>query len=123
VWRSNRYQVRETVGISEDGHRVYARCMTDTVVALLTSSSSLSVLWATPCGYGYDIDPSMPIEKHGVVFFGTKNGLVIALDAKTGNVLWKHRVGETIVHTPVPLEARCVLVSDLDGRLSLIQAR
>jgi len=123
VWRSNRYQVRETVGVSEDGHRVYARCMTDTVVALLTSSSSLSVLWATPCGYGYDIDPSMPIEKDGVVFFGTKNGLVIALDAKTANVLWKHRVGETIVHTPVPLEARCVLVSDLDGRLSLIQAR
>jgi len=123
VWRSNRYQVRETVGISEDGHRVYARCMTDTVVALSSSSSSLSVLWATPCGYGYDIDPSMPIEKDGVVFFGTKNGLVIALDAKTGHVLWKHRVGETIVHTPVPLEARCVLVSDLDGRLSLIQAR
>jgi len=123
VWRSNRYQVRETAGISEDGHRVYARCMTDTVVALSSSSSSLSVLWATPCGYGYDIDPSMPIEKDGVVFFGTKNGLVIALDAKTGDVLWKHRVGETIVHTPVPLEARCVLVSDLDGRLSLIQAR
>jgi len=33
VWRSKRYQVRECVGISEDGQRVYARCMTDTVVA------------------------------------------------------------------------------------------
>lgn len=123
VWRSNRYQVRETVGISNDGSRIYARCMTDTVIAFSPSSSSLSVLWASPCGYGYDIDPSMPIEKDGVVFFGTKNGLVIALDGKTGRVLWKHRVGETIVHTPVPLEANRVLVSDLDGQLMSIQAR
>ena len=122
VWRSNRYQVRETVGISEDGSRIYARCMTDTVIAF-SASSSLSVLWATPCGYGYDIDPSMPVEKEGVVFFGTKNGLLIALDGKTGRVLWKHRVGETIVHTPVPLDAHRVVVSDLDGRLTLIQAR
>ena len=121
VWRSNRYQVRETVGISGDGSRFYARCMTDTVVAVSASASSLSVAWATPCGYGYDIDPSMPIEKDGVVFFGTKNGLVIALDGKTGNLLWKHRVGETIVHTPVPLDARRVVVSDLDGRVVLIE--
>jgi outer membrane protein assembly factor BamB len=63
----------------------------------------------------------MPIEKDGIVFFGTKNGLVIALDGKTGNLLWKHRVGETIVHTPVPLDARRVVVSDLDGRVVLIE--
>jgi outer membrane protein assembly factor BamB/predicted MPP superfamily phosphohydrolase len=123
VWRSKRYQVRECVGLSQDSQRVYVKCMTDTVVAFSTTDSSPTTLWATSCGYGYDIDPSMPVEKDGAVFLGTKNGLIIALDGKTGSVLWKHRVGETIVHTLVPLDAHHVIASDLDGRLMLLKSK
>ena len=122
AWRTNRFQVRETVGISTDGKRVYARCMVDTVFAFSASAPSFSPLWVQSCGYGYDIDPSMPIEKDGVLFFGTKNGLLIALDAESGRVLWKHRVGETVVNTLVPLDAYRVIASDLDGRLMLLTA-
>lgn len=121
VWRTNRYQVRETVGISEDGKRVFARCMTDTVVAYSTSVESMETVWVTDAKYGYDIDPSMPIEKNGVVFFGTKNGLVYAMNGVTGEVLWRHRVGATIIHTPVPLDQHRVLVTDQDGRIVLVE--
>jgi outer membrane protein assembly factor BamB/predicted phosphodiesterase len=122
VWRTNRFQVRETVGVSADGMRVYARCMVDTVIAFSPSASSFSPFWAQSCSYGYDIDPSMPIEKDGVLFFGTKNGLIIALDAESGKVLWKHRVGETVVNTLVPLDAHHIIASDLDGRVMLVTA-
>lgn len=121
LWRTKRYQVRETVGISGDGKRIFARCMTDTVVAFSASASSMETDWVTDCKYGYDIDPSMPVEKEGVVFFGTKNGLVYALDGSSGNILWRHRVGETIVHTPVPLGNNRVLVADQDGRVMLVE--
>ena len=123
VWRTKRYQVRETVGISEDGKRIYARCMTDTVFAFSPSAGSLDVLWAQHCGYGYDIDPSMPVEKDGVVFFGTKNGLIFALDGPTGRILWKHRLSGTIVHTMVPLDGRRAVVTDLNGTIALLEAR
>ncbi|HTY36391.1 MAG TPA: PQQ-binding-like beta-propeller repeat protein [Bacteroidota bacterium] len=120
LWRSKRHQVRECIGISEDGERVYARCMTDTVIALSTRSSVPTEVWVSSCGYGYDIDPSMPMEHHGEVVFGTKNGLVYGLDASSGKVRWTHKVGVTIVSTPNIVDDHRVLVSDLDGTVTLI---
>ncbi|MEA3431600.1 MAG: PQQ-binding-like beta-propeller repeat protein, partial [candidate division WOR-3 bacterium] len=122
VWRSNLHQVREAIGISEDGSSVYARCMTDTLLAFSSSSSTPRLLWFTPCGYGYDIDPSMPMEKDGFVFFGTKNGLVLALDAQTGAVKWQYRVGVALVNTVAPIGANRVVVSDMDGRVMMIES-
>lgn len=123
VWRSSRHQVREAIGISEDLKTVYARCMTDTLLAFSADSSSPHLLWATPCGYGYDIDPSMPVEKDGVVFFGTKNGLVIAVDGETGALRWKHRVGVALVNTVFPVDAHRVVVTDMDGRVMMVESK
>jgi len=123
IWRSKQHQVRECVGISEDGSRIYVRCMTDTVVAFNSSASSPAEVWATNCGYGYDIDPSMPMERDGVVYFGTKNGVIFALDAHSGAILWEHRIGVTIASTPVPLKNRRVITSDLDGKISLLEEK
>jgi len=123
IWRTNQFAVRETVGTSKDGSRVYARCTTDNVIAVSTSGTQPEVLWNSNCGYGYDIDPSMPVEKDGTVFFGTKNGMVYALEGRNGAVRWKYRIGVTVVNTPVPVSAKQVLVTDLDGRIMLIAAR
>lgn len=120
VWRSNRHQVREAIGLSADGQTVFARCMTDTLLAFSSSSSTPELQWLTPCGYGYDIDPSMPLEKDGVIFFGTKNGLVFAVDAKTGAVLWQHRVGVTVVNTVAPIAANRAVVTDMDGKVTMV---
>jgi outer membrane protein assembly factor BamB len=123
IWRSTQHQVRESVGISGDGERIYARCMTDTLLAFNSSAPSATEIWISDCGYGYDIDPSMPQERDGVVYFGTKNGFVIAADAHNGAVLWKHRIGVTVASTPVPLDNHRVLVSDLDGKITLLEEK
>ena len=120
VWRSKRFQVREAIGISSDGETVFARTMRDTVVALRTDADSLSVEWLTHPGFGYDIAPCMLIEDRGEVIFGTKNGLVIALDRNDGRVLWQHKIGVTVVATPVPAMGG-ILVSDLDGRVVMLE--
>ncbi len=122
LWRTNRYHVRECVGIAQDGKRVYARTMEDTAFAFSPVKSSLSTDWVTDCMYGYDIDPSMPVEKDGVVFFSTQNGFVYALQANGGKILWVHRIGVTVVNTPVPLDGRRVIVTDTDGRIVLISS-
>lgn len=56
-------------------------------------------------------------EKDGVVFSSTKNGLIFAIEAKTGRLLWKHKVGNTLVNTVVPLSRDAVLYTDEDGYL------
>jgi outer membrane protein assembly factor BamB len=121
LWRSKRYQVRECVGVSQDRQRIYAKCMTDTVVAFSAAAATQQELWATACGYGYDIDPSMLIEHENVVQFGTKNGLVYGLDSRTGAVLWSYRIGVTIANTPVTLDNHRLIVTDLDGSITLLK--
>jgi len=46
-----------------------------------------------------------------------------ALDARTGAIRWRHRFGTGAVNTVVPLDAGRVLVTDLDGRVAVIEAR
>jgi outer membrane protein assembly factor BamB/predicted phosphodiesterase len=123
VWRSNRHQVREAIGLSADAQTVYARCMTDTLLAFSASATTPQLQWLTPCGYGYAIDPSMPLEKDGVIFFGTKNGFVFAVAAKSGVVKWQHRVGVTVVNTVAPSAANHVVVTDMDGRVMMLEER
>jgi outer membrane protein assembly factor BamB len=122
IWRTGDYMVRESIGISEDQSRFYIRAMQDSFYALSTSSHQPETVWEQKTDFGYDINSAMLVEKSGVIFYGTKNGLVYALDAKTGAVKWEHKVGVGVVNTVVPLSATLVLTSDFDGRIWLLEA-
>jgi outer membrane protein assembly factor BamB/predicted phosphodiesterase len=114
LWRSGRHQVRESIGISENGEAVFVRLMRDTIMAFATGEDE-KVLWATAAGFGYDINSAMLVEKGGRLFYGTKNGLILALDAQHGTILWKHRVGPGAVHTVEAVSATSILAADFDG--------
>ncbi len=117
VWRISNHLVRESIGLSEDGERVYVRTMQDSVIAFTTAPDHPEMLWALHAGFGYDINSGMLVERDGIVYYGTKNGLLLAIDGRTGSIQWKHRVGVGLLNTVVPLEDGDVLVSDFDGRV------
>lgn len=121
IWRTGMHKVRESIGISQDGERIYARCMEDTLLAFSSHSEVPRLIWATSCNYGYDIAPSMPMEKDGAVFFGTKNGFVYAVEAITGKLKFCFRAGVTSIHTVAPLDENQVIIADMDGRVMLIE--
>ena len=121
-WRSAKHQVRESIGISEDGARVYVRSMNDSLIALSAAGDELSDLWVTNAGFGYDINSAMIVEKEGVVFYGTKDGLLLAMDAKTGSILWEHRMGVAPLNTILPVGANEVIVSDWGGTVRAIRS-
>ncbi len=122
LWRTNRHKVRESIGIAENGQTIYARCMTDTLLAYNSKASVPELVWAKSCGYGYDIDPSMPIEKDGVIYFGTKNGYLFAIEAKSGQLKYRYRVGVTVVNTVTPIKRNQVVLTDMDGRIMMIES-
>jgi len=95
--------------------------MNDTLFAYDAASNVEKLVWATDCKYGYDIDPSMPMERDGKVFFGTKNGLVFCLDGKTGSIEWTHKISNTIVNTVAPIDGKSVVVTDFDGNIVLLR--
>ena len=120
VWRTFQSMVRETIGISEDRERLYSKTMNDSIVCFAAQGDQPVKIWASDVGFGYEHAPSMPVEKDGVVFGSTKNGLIFALDALTGNVLWKYKIGNSLISTVVPLSSTEVLFTATGGEVGLL---
>ncbi|HPT44208.1 MAG TPA: serine/threonine protein kinase, partial [Paludibacteraceae bacterium] len=59
-------------------------------------------------------------EKDGIVFGSTKNGLIFAVDALTGEVLWKHKIGNSLINTVLPLGNKKLLFTATSGETGLI---
>lgn len=136
VWRTKEYKVRETVGISEDGKTVYSKCMWDTIVALPTTTTqpyststqrevSLppSPRWVTHANFGYEHNPAMPLEKDGTLWVSTKNGLLLGIDANTGKVLFRHKIGNSILNTPLPLSGTECIFTSSEGTITYIRTK
>lgn len=120
IWGTDNLSVRESIGISGDGRRVFVRTTDDVIAAVAPDADGQETLWETEAGIGPDISSAQLAEKDGVVFYGTKNGLLLALDAATGEIKWRHRVGAALLNTVTPLSAKEVAVTDFDGRVTLI---
>ena len=120
IWRNNDWKFRETVGVSGDGKSVFARSMTDSVVAVNTKSAKFDLLWQGDFKYGYDIAPSMPVEKEGTLFWATKNGLITAANAANGAVIWQHKFEDFLINTVQPLSSKQLVFSNIDGKTARI---
>ena len=123
VWRTKEYKVRETVGMSEDGKTVYSKCMWDTVVAMDATTKEPITRWVTHADFGYEHNPAMPLEKDGTLWVSTKNGLLLGMDAETGKVLWRHKIGNSILNTPLPLSDKECIFTSSEGTITYIRVK
>ena len=123
VWRTKEYKVRETVGLSEDGKTVYSKCMWDTIVAMDATVAEPITRWATHAGFGYEHNPAMPLEKDGTLWVSTKNGLLLGVDAQNGNVMWRHKIGNSILNTPLPLSGTECIFTSSEGTVTYIRVK
>ena len=123
VWRTFESKVRETIGLSEDGQQIYSKTMNDSIVCYTTQGKAPQKIWASNVGFGYEHAPSMPQEKGGVVYGSTKEGLIFALEAKTGKVLWKRKIGNSLISTVVPLSGKEVLFTATSGEVGLLKMK
>jgi outer membrane protein assembly factor BamB/predicted phosphodiesterase len=121
LWRTGTYAVRESIALSQDQTRFYVRAMNDFFYAFSTAAAQPDKVWELNAGFGYDINSAMLAEKDGVVFYGTKNDLLFALDAKTGALKWEHKLGTGVMNTVAPLSSTQVLTTDFDGKVALVE--
>ena len=61
------------------------------------------------------------MEKDDIVFSSTKEGLIFALDASTGQVLWKHKIGNSLINTVLPISRHQVLFTATSGETGLLE--
>ena len=113
--------VRETIGLSEDGKQIYSKTMNDSIVCYSTEGNVPKEIWATAVGFGYEHAPSMPLEKEGIVYGSTKEGMIFALETRTGKLLWRHKIGNSLINTVVPIGKKRVLFTATSGEVGLLK--
>jgi len=123
LWRSKASAVRESIGISADGKWVYGKTMNDTIVAFPTGREKQEPAWKMNCGFGYEHVPSMLIEKDGQVFFGTRLGVVYAIDPAAQKIVWAHKIDNSMVNTVRVLSKTQVIASTMDGKVALLEVK
>lgn len=100
LWRhhDNAVKVRESLGLSQDGNRAYAKTMDGTIVAMDTRSDDYHQLWDTDCGFGYEHAPCIVLEKDGYIYAGSRRGMLAVLEASTGKLLFTYSMGSSEVN-------------------------
>ncbi|RZK38652.1 MAG: metallophosphoesterase [Pedobacter sp.] len=121
VWRTKEAAVRESIGLSADSSVVYGKTMQDEIVAFKTNTTSPVLAWKINAGFGYEHTPSDLVEKDGVVFYGTKNGVVYTFDAINRQNLWLHKIDNSMINTIYPIDGKNIIVSTMDGKVTLLQ--
>ncbi|MGX5818926.1 outer membrane protein assembly factor BamB family protein [Chitinophaga lutea] len=115
--------VRESIGLSQDSGRVYAKTMQGYVIAINARSAQREVIWKSPLGLGYEICPTPIAEKDGVVYVAGQSGVVTALSSKDGSRRWQHKFSNCLVNTVQPLDNRRLIASSMDGKLVCLEVR
>ena len=100
LWRhyDKNVKVRESLGLSEDSKRAYAKTMDGTVVAMDTQSDDFHMLWETDCGFGYEHAPCIVLEKDGYVYAGSRHGTLAVIEAATGKLVLNYSMGSSEVN-------------------------
>lgn len=120
LWRTRKAVVRESLGISDDKSEIFAKTMNDTVTAFKTSRTAPHIAWKMDAGYGYDHVPSMLFESNDQIFFGTRNGVVYSINSSTKEVIWKHKIDNSMVNTIKLLGKKKLVATTMDGKVALL---
>lgn len=121
IWRTKESMVRESIGISEDKSRIYAKTMQDSVVCYSAKGNIPVKIWATNVAYGYEHNPSMLMEKENIVYGSTKNGVIFALNAVSGEVIWQYKISNSLINTVIPVGKKGVLFTAASGEVGLLR--
>ena len=123
LWRTFRSKVRESIGMSADGQRIFAKTMQDSIVCYKAVAAEPVELWATDCGFGYEHASTMLPVSGGTVYSSTKDGLVTALDDRTGRLKWLYKVGGSLVNTVTIADKRHVVTTSTDGDIVMLESK
>jgi outer membrane protein assembly factor BamB len=87
----------------------------------INNVGNLHLKWKNPIGPYFDYVLSSPAVVNGVVYFGSDNGILHALNASTGATLWNFNTGNIVVSSPAVANG-IVYIGSYDGNLYALSA-
>jgi alcohol dehydrogenase (cytochrome c) len=86
------------------------------------NAGELELAWVWPMNEGGTNQPS-PIEHDGTIFLNNTAGIVQALDAKTGELIWQNNVGAQVAQRGMALYDTNLYLTTSTGHLVALDAR
>lgn len=122
IWRKQdpNLRVRESMGLSKDSSLIFVKTMEGNVHGISTAATIMQSEWKSDVSLGYEICPTAIVESEGKVFIPTQSGTVVALDRKSGSVLWKHKISNCLVTNLLPVNKSELLVTTMDGKVAML---
>jgi outer membrane protein assembly factor BamB len=122
IWRKQdpANRVRESLGISNDSSLIYAKTMDGDVIGISTKEDTMQILWRAPANLGYELAPTAIVEHQNIVFIPSDDGMVIAAAREDGRILWKHKVSNALVTNILPVNAKEIIVTTMDGKIACL---
>ena len=123
IWRKQMkdVRVRESMGLSNDRSLVYVKTMDGHLHGISAKADSMQLTWKSELQLPYELSPSAIVEEEGVVFVPSHSGLASAVDRKTGKVIWKHKISNSLLNPLMPLGRNRVIISSMDGSITCLE--
>ena len=82
----------------------------------------LQLAWVWPMNEGGTNQPA-PLAHNGTIYLNNTSGIIQALDGKTGNLIWEHRLGGNIAMRGIALYDDKLFVTMSDANMVALDAR
>ena len=82
----------------------------------------LQMVWKSPMNEGGTNQPS-PLAHNGTIYLNNTSGIIQAIDGRTGNLIWEHRLGGNIAMRGIALYDDKLFVTMSDANLVALDAR
>ena len=86
------------------------------------NAQDLQLAWVWPMNEGGTNQPS-PLAHNGTIFLNNTNGIIQALNGKTGDLIWEHRLGGNIAMRGIALYGDKLFVAMSDANLVALDAQ
>lgn len=119
IWREKKdtIRVRESMGLSVNKKQVYVKTMDGDLLGISSSDDKMDVIWKAKLKLPYELTPSAIKTNRKLVFVPSHSGLLSAVDAKTGAVIWQYKISNGMVN-PVAINGNNeVVASTMDGKI------
>lgn len=123
VYRNNSLNSWESIGIDDSKSSLFIKGLVDTIYALSLTDSLPTLKWKSALGYGLDTNPINITISGNKVFVPAKNGHLYILEKETGKLLKSYFLGNSRLNEIITLNKSQILVSNMDGKIYLINVR
>lgn len=120
IYRSHKYKLTESMGLSSDRKKLFCRSTDGKLYVFDTQSDGLNVLWYMEGLHKRDFNASRIVESDGRLYITTSNGVVVCMDADTREELWQHKIGNSEVNSVALTKANTGVVTAANGTVCLI---